>query len=1140
MHQFRSIAASIAWWRLAALFLPLTLTTALCSPAAPTAGEPLKSYFVILRASPSARLSLLKIGRVSRTVLTGSVLAQKTLILRQQDAVAERLVVLGGQVTGRFHRLAAGLRIHATASMVEALRAMGEVQDVHETPLHQRHTSSSVPFIGAPQVWTSLPGTTGAGVRVGIVDSGIDYLHADFGGNGDASAFSANDPVVVEPGTFPTSKVVGGYDFVGTSYNADTPSTSIPHPDPDPLDCAENGHGTHVAGIAAGLGVVTNSQPYLGPYDSSLPQSMFAIGPGVAPEAQLYALKVFGCSGSTAAVVDALEWAADPNGDEDYSDRLDVVNLSLGSPFGLDSPGDVEQEAINTLVELGCIVVASAGNDGNTSCVLSGPSVAQQAISVANSIDEGSSTAAVEVLSPPESVGLLEAIEGAFTLPLTATGPIEAELVQTDPADACGILSTPSTLSGRIALIDRGTCYFVDKVRRAQEAGALAVIMVNNVSGPPIAMGGTPEYTVSIPGVMISQTDGAKLKAALPSKPRVRLDAGKVISHPEYADQLDSSSSRGPALPWNRLKPDIAAPGHVIASARAGSGAGLVRLTGTSMAAPHVTGAAALLRALHPNWSPEDIKAALMNTAIATHDSSGNPYPESMTGAGRIQLAEAARLPVTARAKGTDGSVSLSFGALVLAKPITVQKTILLRNHSANAVTLSLTVSNTVSETGFNVRPLSNNVTVLPLSSVELLVELTANPSFFDRTPDLLTPGIIGSQPRFSPIEASGQIWFQATNFSLHLPFFASVRPASEYTAANETVAVDSSSTLQIPLTGTSAHPQPLVSVFQLGYTNAIRSDLADYLLPAHLRAVGAASDASTKATLSEVNVFFAIATHASWSIPSSFQAEFDVEIDTNLDGSPDFTLVNSSAGNATAGNLFKGSSANDVYMPVLRTESSGTQSTAHYTGWFPPGTLDTAVFNNSVIVLPVPASSLGLSPDASVLSYRVTSKGPQQRGTRWVDSTPWIRFDVAHPVIDASPFGITNTPFLDARNLVRMRVDSAAFEANGFSASELPSALLLFHCNAAQRYQMVQLSNTPAPRTGLLISLNETGAPVLCWPSVVGQKFEVQQSSDPAFVTYTALATRIEATPPTNSFVGEALPNRATFYRLLLLPLGQ
>jgi subtilisin family serine protease len=1076
----------------------------------------------------------------AKPVLTQSVLAQKAVICEQQRIVAERVVALGGQVTGRFHRLAAGLRIHATASVAESLRVMGEVQDVQEARLHQRHTASSVPFIGAPQAWAGLPGTTGAGVRIGIVDTGIDYLHADFGGPGEAYSFSTNDPVVIEPGTFPTTKVVGGYDFVGNSYNADDPSTAFPHPDPDPLDCEGAGHGTHVAGIAAGLGVLTNSQPYLGPYDDTLPQSMFTIGPGVAPEAQLYALKVFGCSGSTAALLDALEWAADPNGDEDYSDRLDVVNLSLGSPFGMDSAGDVEQEAINTLVELGSIVVASAGNDGNTSCVVSGPSVAERAISVANSIDEGSSTAAVEVLSPPESVGLLEAIEGAFTVPLTTTGPIEAELAPTDPADACGALIAPSSLSGKIALIDRGTCYFVDKVKRVQDAGALAVIMVNNVSGPPIAMGGNPEYTVSIPGVMISQVDGAKLKAALPSQPRVRIDDGKVISHPEYADQLDSSSSRGPALPGNRLKPDIAAPGHVIASARAGSGADLVRLTGTSMAAPHVTGAAALLRALHPSWSPEDIKAALMNTAIATHDSYGIPYPESMTGSGRIQIAEAARLLITAKAKDTDGSVSLSFGALALARPITVQKTILLCNHSTSPVTLSLTVTNTVSETGFAVRQLSNEVTVLPQSSAEALVELTADPSLFDRTPDLVTPGTISSQPRFSPIEASGQIWFHATNFSLHLPFFASVRPASEYAATNETVAVDSSNTLQIPLAGSSAHPQPLVSLFQLGFTNAVRGDLTDYLLPAHLRAVGAASDASTKTTISQANVFFAIATHAAWSIPSSFQAEFDVEIDTNLDGSPDYTLVNSSAGNAGDGNLFKASSANDVYMPVLRHESSGTQSTAHYTGWFPPGTLDTALFNNSVIVLPVPVSSLGLGPDATTLGYRVTSKGPQQRGTRRVDTTPWIRFDVAHPAIDASPFGITNTPFLTASDLVRMRVDSAAFEANGFSASELPSALLLFHCNAVQRYQVVKLISTPAPQTGLLLTLNETGAPVLRWPSVVGQRFEVQQSSDPAFVTYTPLATRIEATPPTNSFVGQALPDRASFYRLLVLPPGQ
>src|SRR5690606_16023058 len=106
----------------------------------------------------------------------------------------------------------------------------------------------------------------------------------------------------------------------------------------DPLDC-RNGdaaqHGTHVTGIAGGNGVLTDGTSFFGPYNASFDPSTFRVAPGVAPEAELYALKVFGCSGGTTLLLQAFEWAVDPNGDNDLSDRLDVVNLSLGSTFAL-------------------------------------------------------------------------------------------------------------------------------------------------------------------------------------------------------------------------------------------------------------------------------------------------------------------------------------------------------------------------------------------------------------------------------------------------------------------------------------------------------------------------------------------------------------------------------------------------------------------------------------------------------------------------------------------------------------------------------------------------------------------------------------------------------------------------------------
>ncbi len=149
-------------------------------------------------------------------------------------------------------------------------------------------------------------------IKVAVLDSGIDYLHAALGGSGNPADFAANNPDIIEPGTFPTAKVVGGYDFVGSNWTgaAGSPPEA---PDPDPLDAGPGrGHGTHVAHIIAGKG-------------------------GVAPGASLYAVKVCSsvstsCSGI--ALIQGMDFALDPNGDGDTSDAVDIINMSLGLDYG--------------------------------------------------------------------------------------------------------------------------------------------------------------------------------------------------------------------------------------------------------------------------------------------------------------------------------------------------------------------------------------------------------------------------------------------------------------------------------------------------------------------------------------------------------------------------------------------------------------------------------------------------------------------------------------------------------------------------------------------------------------------------------------------------------------------------------------
>ncbi|WP_157876207.1 S8 family serine peptidase, partial [Streptacidiphilus griseoplanus] len=343
---------------------------------------------------------------------------------------ALRSAVPGAQVLYRTLAVVPGIAVRVPARGLGALRGLPGVRAVHPISHKYPANAHSVPLTGAPAVWAgadSVAGNTGKGVTIGIVDSGIDYTHADFGGPGTADAFRAVDGSRPAPaGLFPNVKVVGGWDMVGDDYNSDPgqpPYQPDPHPDANPLDCTANGHGTHVAGTAAGYGVTTDGRTYRGPYGPGLAPAAFRVGPGAAPGAALYALRVFGCHGSTDEIAHALDRAADPNQDGDFSDRLDVVNLSLGGGFG--DPGDGDALAVDRLAATGTVVVASEGNDGDVYGVGSSPAVAPGAIAVAASVDGHTDADGIRLL-PPVTAGQGAAGPGSGTTPGTTPGTAPA------------------------------------------------------------------------------------------------------------------------------------------------------------------------------------------------------------------------------------------------------------------------------------------------------------------------------------------------------------------------------------------------------------------------------------------------------------------------------------------------------------------------------------------------------------------------------------------------------------------------------------------------------------------------------------------------------------------------------------------
>ena len=516
---------------------------------------------------------------------------------------------------------------------------------------------------------------TGHGMRVGILDTGIDYTHAMMGGAGTEEAYKAIDPSKVTD-SFPNQKVVGGIDLVGSDFDSGSPvfARHIPVPDGNPLD--ESGLGSHVAGTIGGIGDGVNTYT------------------GIAPGADLYAVKVFGKDGSTSdiVVIAALEWAMDPNADGDLSDRLDVVNLSLGSDYG--NPQIPYSEAVKNVSKGGLMVVASAGNSGPNTFVTGAPASSLEAISVAASVDgmdHNWKFNAVEFLGDSSAQQFFaEAIEASFTKPIQEVGALQGQLVYVGDASADFSDEVKAQIVGKVALIDRGKVAFVEKVKRAREAGAIGVVVANNVAGDAFGMGGTGEEK-TLPAIMITLENGAKLKEWMKtSTAQIKFQTETKIEKPELIDSITSFSSQGPRVEDAIFKPEISAPGSNIISAEMGKGNKGVQFSGTSMAAPHMSGVMALLLEKFPGATPEELKSLVMGTAVDMFEGKEKvQYPLSLQGSGRVDVLRAIQAKVFAFPQ------AISLGQVGVDKSKTIRKTVALKNITDHEIQFNLKASAT-------------------------------------------------------------------------------------------------------------------------------------------------------------------------------------------------------------------------------------------------------------------------------------------------------------------------------------------------------------------------------------------------------------------------------------------------------------
>lgn len=411
-------------------------------------------------------------------------------------------------------------------------------------------------------------------------------------------------------------------------------------------------------------------------------------GEGVAPGVDLYAVKVCSsvstsCSGI--ALLQGMEYVVDPNGDGDTSDHLDIVNMSLGSSYGQAYDDDLSQ-AVDNASAVGVLTIASAGNSSDKPFVVGTPSAAPTALSVAQTSVPSAFLALLQALPPttPSNVaGQYQAVFQPWAAPLVA--PLQGALQYGDNSGGNRLGCTPfaaGSLTGKIVLVDRGTCGFSTKISNIADGGALAGIIGLVAPGEPFE-GGFSTGNPTIPGYMISQADSSRLKSGLGAGVTVRLDPAVGIP---LVRHMVGSSSRGPSMGFNQVKPEIGAPGASV-SAVAGSGVGQEPFGGTSGAAPMVSGSAALLKQAYPGRTIMELKAALVNTGetniINKAAIGGGPLAAiTRIGGGEVRVDEALVTPLIAYdAETAIPSLSFTFHEVSQNK-LKLSKWVSVRNYS--------------------------------------------------------------------------------------------------------------------------------------------------------------------------------------------------------------------------------------------------------------------------------------------------------------------------------------------------------------------------------------------------------------------------------------------------------------------------
>jgi hypothetical protein len=428
------------------------------------------------------------------------------------------------------------------------------------------------------------------------------------------------------------------------------------------------------------------------------------VGGGVATKAQILAVKVCSavsssCSG--VALLQGMEFSADPNGDGDTSDRVHIINMSLGSLYGQNYFDDLSA-AVDNLTPLGILTVASAGNSADKPYIVGTPSAARTALSVAQTEVPSSLLPILEITAPANIAGGIPAVFQPWSI--LPAGTIEGPVQYGNGAGGNTLGCNPfpaGSLAGRIVLVDRGACPFSIKIANIGAAGGIAGIIGLVAPGEPFA-GGFGGGDITIPGFMITQAAAGRIRSGLAAGVTMRIDPA---TWSPLVGTMVGSSSRGPAagqmfygnqiMFGQIIKPEIGAPGASV-SAVAGSGVGSGPFGGTSGAAPMVSGAAALLMNA-TNWqlSPWELKSRLMNTGETMIYNTpaaigGGLAPITRIGGGEVRIDRAVAAQASAW-ESVSRDAGISFGFVDAYQPtVTLRRTIVVRNYGSTPITYAI------------------------------------------------------------------------------------------------------------------------------------------------------------------------------------------------------------------------------------------------------------------------------------------------------------------------------------------------------------------------------------------------------------------------------------------------------------------